>query len=68
MVAMLNKLTGTKMYVAEDRVLEYKAMGHTLYEAKPVRPIEKIEIADKGPIPAKRTKKKDLKNGLRKSK
>ena len=30
MVAMLNKLTGTKMYVAEDRVLEYKAMGHTL--------------------------------------
>lgn len=68
MVAMVNKVTGTKMYVADDRVLEYKAMGHKIYEPKPVRPIEKIDVADKGPIPAKRTKKKDLDNVIRKAK
>lgn len=29
MVEFINKLTGTKMFVAEDRVEEYKAAGHT---------------------------------------
>lgn len=28
MVKMINKLTGTMMWVAEERVEEYKAAGH----------------------------------------
>ena len=68
MVAMVNKITGTKMYVADDRVLEYKAMGHEIYSPKPIREIEKIDVADKGAVAQKRTKKKDLDNVIRKSK
>jgi len=30
MVEMINKLTGSCMYVSEDRVDEYKAAGHKL--------------------------------------
>lgn len=30
MVLMKNKLTGTNMYVAKDRVNEYVALGHIL--------------------------------------
>ena len=28
MVRMINRLTGTEMWVSEDRVEEYKAAGH----------------------------------------
>ena len=28
MVKMINKLTGTEMWVDESRVMEYKALGH----------------------------------------
>ena len=41
MVKMINRTTGTEMWVAEDRVDEYKAAGHVLAavdkkeEAKP---------------------------------
>lgn len=30
MVKMINKLTGTQMWVAEERVKEYEAAGHKL--------------------------------------
>lgn len=30
MVRMINKLTGNEMFVAEDRVDEYLALGHKL--------------------------------------
>lgn len=35
MVEMINKLTGTSMLVAEDRVDEYQAAGHKLAASKP---------------------------------
>ena len=37
MVRFINKFTGTDMWVAEDRVEEYKAAGHKLAasDAKP---------------------------------
>lgn len=28
MVEFINKLTGSKMFVADDRAAEYKALGH----------------------------------------
>ena len=50
MVKFINRLTGTEMWVAEDRVEEYKAAGH-----KPAAPVFEVE----GPAkrPAKTTKK-----------
>ena len=40
MIEMVNKLTGSKMLVAEDRVEEYKAAGHKLAASisKPEKP------------------------------
>lgn len=52
MVKFINKLTGSEMWVAEDRVEEYKAAGHKLAVAP---------IAPKAPAPKpvrKTTKKK----------
>lgn len=46
MVRMINKLTGSDMYVAEDRVKEYTAAGH------------KLAAAAAGKEPAKKTAKK----------
>lgn len=46
MVKMVNKLTGTDMWVDEARVDEYKAAGHVLAaepEKKPVRRPKKKE-------------------------
>ncbi len=34
MVKLINRLTGTVMWVAEDRVEEYKAAGHKVAIAK----------------------------------
>ena len=39
MVKFTNRLTGTAMWVAEDRVEEYKAAGHKL-AASDVKPAE----------------------------
>lgn len=49
MIKFINKLTGTEMWVADNRVEEYKAAGH-----KPAADAEKP--AEK-PVKAKRTKK-----------
>jgi hypothetical protein len=48
MVKFINKLTGTEMWVAEDRAEEYKAAGHKLAA-------ESAETTKK--VPAKKTKK-----------
>ena len=40
MVKFINKLTGNEMWVAEDRVEEYKAAGHRL-AASYVKPAAK---------------------------
>lgn len=37
MVKFINRFTGNAMFVAEDRVDEYKAAGHKLAEVKPVK-------------------------------
>lgn len=37
---MINALTGSEMWVAENRVDEYKAAGHKL-AAEPVKPADK---------------------------
>jgi hypothetical protein len=46
MVKFINRLTGTVMWVAEDRVEEYKAAGH------------KPAVAPKPPAPKPEAKKK----------
>ena len=51
MVKFINKLTGGDMWVAEDRVEEYKAAGHKLAasDAKPAeeKPKSKTKTAKK---------------------
>lgn len=41
MVRMINKLTGTEMWVSESRVDEYKAAGHKLAAAPPAEESKK---------------------------
>lgn len=47
MVKMINVMTGTEMYVAEDRVEAYKAHGHKLAEAPAPAKEEKPKTAKK---------------------
>lgn len=56
MVEFINKLTGSLMLVAEDRVEEYKAAGHTLAASAPVKPAEK-KPAEKKPTRKSTAKK-----------
>lgn len=49
MVKFINAYTGTEMWVAEDRVEEYKAAGHKLAAADAVKPTE-----DEEPKPKRR--------------
>ena len=52
MIKLINNLTGTEMWVAEDRLNEYLAAGHKLAAA----PVE--ETTNDGPKPAKKSKAK----------
>ncbi|MBQ3429192.1 MAG: hypothetical protein IJH28_05400 [Mogibacterium sp.] len=53
MVRFINKFTGTEMWVAEERVEEYKAAGHKYAPTPaPLTPVSKPKKA-----PAKKTKK-----------
>lgn len=54
MVEMVNYLTKTQMWVADDRVEEYKAAGHVL-AADPGKAPEEVEEVKET---KKRTKKK----------
>ena len=60
MVRMINAMTGTEMWVSEDRLEEYKAQGHRLYDAsKPKETPEKPQAkktSDK-PVAKKGSKK-----------
>ena len=48
MVKFINRFTGNAMFVAEDRVDEYKAAGHKLAEAKAEeKPVKKAAAAPK---------------------
>lgn len=42
MVKFINSITGTQMWVADDRVEEYKAAGHRL-AATPIKATEPIK-------------------------
>lgn len=43
MIRMMNNFTHTEMYVAEDRVEEYKAMGHSLMSGSLIATMAKME-------------------------
>ena len=48
MVKFINRLTGGEMWVAEDRVEEYKAAGHKpAAEASPKKPASKSKSKKK---------------------
>lgn len=53
MVKMINRNFGTSMWVAEDRVEEYKAAGH--------KPAAEAVLTEE----PKKRKKKDLSDGIR---
>ena len=53
MVKMINCMTGTEMWVAEERVDEYKAAGH-----KPAVDVKEESAKETKPAPKKRTTKK----------
>jgi hypothetical protein len=55
MVKLINKLTHTPMWVAESRVEEYLAAGHTRPESPKAKPAEVEESEEK---PKKATPKK----------
>ncbi len=38
MIKMINRITGTEMWVDEPRLNEYLALGHRLYEDKKPEP------------------------------
>lgn len=56
MVEFINCMTGTQMWVADERVEEYKAAGHTLaaFSSKAIEPAEE-------PVEKKKTVKKATK-------
>ena len=60
MVKMINQMTGTEMWVADERVDEYKALGHRLFEeAQKQKAPEKApakKVSDK-PVAKKGSKK-----------
>lgn len=66
MVRFINSLTGTEMFVADDRKEEYLAAGHTLAvnppvtkKAEPVKEEPKKEVIKKAPAKkSAQTKKK----------
>lgn len=61
MIKLINKFTGTEMWVANDRATEYLAVGHeSAVEVPPAPPLDKPvtkKPAAKKPA-AKKTKKK----------
>jgi hypothetical protein len=57
MVKFINKITGTEMLVANDRVQEYKAAGHKLAAdlgTKPSKEEPKQEKVETAPVVAKK--------------
>lgn len=50
MVEFRNKITGGTMWVAEDRVDEYKAAGHV----PAVEPVEAVKPTEEKPVEAKK--------------
>lgn len=57
MVRFINKITGTEMLVANDRVQEYKAAGHKLAAdlgTKPSKEEPKQEKVETAPVVAKK--------------
>lgn len=62
MVEIRNRLTGSIMYVADDRVSEYLARGHSLAKPEPIKErTEPVEEKPKVSAPKKATTKKATK-------
>ena len=59
MIKMINKITGTEMYISSDRLDEYVAAGHKPMLLNPKEVHEQIKEAPAEKIiPVKRTRKK----------
>lgn len=56
MIELINKITGTKMWVADERLDEYLEAGHKLASENCAKPDE--ESSDRLKKPTKRTTKK----------
>ena len=55
---MINRLTGTEMYVAESRKEEYLSAGHRLADVPCDTPVERKESGEEKPKKKANTKKK----------
>ena len=53
MIKLINNLTGTEMWVAEDRLNEYLAAGHKLAAA----PVEEANKSEPKPVKKSKAKK-----------
>ena len=60
MIEFINRLTGTKMWVTDERKDEYLAAGHILAadSAKPAETEEKPKDTEEKPKEAKKTRKR----------
>lgn len=56
MIALINKITHTKMWVADERLNDYLEAGHVL--ASSISDAKPDEVADQEPKPAKKATKK----------
>lgn len=55
MIKFINRMTGTVMWVADDRVEEYQAAGHRLAaDPKPEKPAQEPEPEKPAQIPKRR--------------
>lgn len=55
MIRLINKITGTEMWIADNRTAEYLAQGHTIAPAPGGRP-EKATPAEMAEVRKKRKK------------
>ena len=62
MVKLINSVTGTEMWVADNRVDEYVAAGHTPAAAHEEKPIEKVNNEEELPVECYRKKRPIRKN------
>ena len=58
MIRMINRLTGTEMYVAESRKEEYLSAGHRLADVPCDTPVKRKESGEEKPKKKANTKKK----------
>lgn len=58
MTEFVNRLTGGRMWVADERVEEYKAAGHKLAASSMAKPTEDVATSQQKKQVAKKTARK----------